>query len=139
MTQPRPEGLVEEDVPLRNAMNEVLRDEYVADCQRGVDKWNRAIADAGLNFELKLPHRRFNRHVGLYAGMRFDLAGNPMTESEWAAQSGAWLPTESDRAYVQSLMTRPVYEPGKMAHWIAAPKQGIRGRAVDFEYVRHTV
>ena len=27
-------------------MNEVLRDEYVDDCQRGVDKWNRAIAEA---------------------------------------------------------------------------------------------
>jgi benzoyl-CoA 2,3-dioxygenase component B len=35
-----PEGrhVVEEDVPLRNAMNEVLRDAYVEDCQRGVDR-----------------------------------------------------------------------------------------------------
>ena len=39
--------LAREDVPLRNAMNEVLRDEYVEDCQRGVDKWNRAIAAHG--------------------------------------------------------------------------------------------
>ena len=40
--------LVDEDVPMRNAMNEVLRDEYVEDCQRGVDKWNRTIAEAGI-------------------------------------------------------------------------------------------
>jgi hypothetical protein len=24
-----------------------------------------------------------------------------------------------------------------MANWISAPKQGIKGRAIDFEYVRH--
>jgi benzoyl-CoA 2,3-dioxygenase component B len=36
-------ALVDRDVALRSAMNEVLRDEYVGDCQRGVDKWNRAI------------------------------------------------------------------------------------------------
>src|SRR5690348_2228815 len=34
-------GFKHEDVPLRNAMNEVLRDEYVEDAQRGLDKWNR--------------------------------------------------------------------------------------------------
>ena len=49
--------LVKEDVPLRNAMNEVLRDAYVEDCQRGVDKWNRAIAAHGIPFALALPSR----------------------------------------------------------------------------------
>src|SRR5262249_44047565 len=43
-------ALVREDVPMRNAMNEVLRDAYVEDCQRGVDKWNRAIAAHGIPF-----------------------------------------------------------------------------------------
>ncbi|MFO0651023.1 MAG: benzoyl-CoA 2,3-epoxidase subunit BoxB [Polyangiales bacterium] len=129
--------LYDESVALRMAMNEVLRDDYVIDCQRGVDKWNRAIKEAGLDVELTLPHRRFNRNVGLYAGQRFDPKGNPISESEWAAHVNEWLPTEADRVYVKSLMTRPIYEPGKMAHWIAAPKQGIKGRPVDFEYVRH--
>ena len=64
------------DVPLRNAMNEVLRDEYVEDCQRGVDKWNRAIAAHGIPFELTLPSRRFHRHVGIYAGIHVDPQGN---------------------------------------------------------------
>ena len=41
-------ALVEEDVPLRNAMNEVLRDAYVADCQRGVDRWNKQLEKAGI-------------------------------------------------------------------------------------------
>ena len=131
--------IIDESVPLRMAMNEVLRDDYVVDCQRGVDKWNRAIKEAGVDFELTLPHRRFNRGVGLYAGQHFDPQGNPITAAEWSARQGDWLPTEADRAYVKSLMTKPVYEPGKMAHWIAPPKQGIKGRPVDFEYVRHTV
>ncbi len=131
--------IIDESVPLRMAMNEVLRDDYVIDCQRGVDKWNRAIKEAGVDVELTLPNRRFNRGVGLYAGQHFDPQGNPITAAEWSARQGDWLPTEADRAYVKSLMTRPVYEPGKMAHWIAPPKQGIKGRPVDFEYVRHTV
>ena len=137
MVTPENGALVDRDVALRSAMNEVLRDEYVSDCQRGVDKWNRAIAEGGVDFELKIPSRRFNRNVGLYAGMRFNPAGELITEEAWRAQSGQWLPTESDRAFVLSLMTKPVYEPGKMAHWIAPPKQGIKGRPVEFEYVRH--
>ena len=39
-------AVVDEDVPLRNAMNEVLRDEYADDCQRGVDRWNKRLAEA---------------------------------------------------------------------------------------------
>jgi benzoyl-CoA 2,3-dioxygenase component B len=38
---------------------------------------------------------------------------------------------------VQSLMQKPVFDPKQMANWIGAPKQGIKGRPVDFEYVRH--
>ena len=48
-------AMTREEVPLRNAMNEVLRDEYVEDCQRGVDKWNRTIASAGISFKLHAP------------------------------------------------------------------------------------
>lgn len=129
--------VVDESVALRTAMNEVLRDDYVADCQRGVDKWNRAIAEAGLDVTLTLPSRRFNRAQGLYAGLRFSPTGDLITEAEWEAGRASWLPTEADRAYVASLMQAPVYEPGKMAHWIAPPKQGIKGRPADFVYVRH--
>jgi benzoyl-CoA 2,3-dioxygenase component B len=130
--------LVREDVPLRNAMNEVLRDEYVEDCQRGVDKWNRTIAAHGIPFELKLPSRRFHRHVGLYAGLYFDPSGKLMTKEEFDAKKDEWLPSQADKTFVISLMQKPIYDPKQMAHWIAAPKQGIKGRSVDFEYVRHT-
>ena len=68
-------ALVHEDVALRNAMNEVLRDDYVIDCQRGVDKWNRTLEAHGIDFKLTLPSRRFHRHIGIYADAWCDMAG----------------------------------------------------------------
>ena len=129
-------AIAKEDVPLRNAMNEVLRDAYVEDCQRGVDKWNRAIAAHGIEFRLELPSRRFHRHIGIYSGLHFEPSGGVIDEATFAARRDGWLPSESDKAYVKSLMSAPVWNPKQMANWIAAPKQGIKGRGVDFEYVR---
>jgi benzoyl-CoA 2,3-dioxygenase component B len=129
-------GLVREEVPLRNAMNEVLRDAYIEDCQRGVDKWNRAIAAHGIPFQLRLPSRRFHRKIGVHAGAFVDPDGTPLREQTWKANRDQWLPSESDRAFVQALMREPVLAPGQMASWIAPPKQGLKGRPIDFEYVR---
>src|SRR5881397_2774908 len=69
MTVPKEGRVTEEDVPLRNAMNEVLRDAYIEDCQRGVDRWNKRLAEAGLSTRLALPSKRFYRHIGIYAGL----------------------------------------------------------------------
>jgi benzoyl-CoA 2,3-epoxidase subunit B len=129
--------LMREEVPLRNAMNEMMRDAYVEDCQRGVEKWNRAIAAQGIPYELKLPSRRFHRQIGVHAGGFADPAGNLVTEATWKAARDGWLPSPADQAFVCSLMQKPVLDPRHMASWIAAPKQGIKGRPVDFEYVRH--
>jgi benzoyl-CoA 2,3-dioxygenase component B len=128
-------ALVDKDVPLRNAMNEVLRDGYVEDCQRAVDKWNRTLEKAGADFRLALPNRRFHRQQGIYAGLHFDPAGRPIDAATWEARKGEWLPSETDYAHVESLM-KPVYERGKIANWIAPPARGINGQPFDFEYVR---
>jgi benzoyl-CoA 2,3-dioxygenase component B len=128
--------LVDKDVALRNAMNECLRDEYVADCVKVLSRWNKSIAEMDFpGFEISLPSTRFHRRQGIYSDMPFDLQGNPITAEKWAANVDRWLPTEADRSYVRSLMA-PVYEPGKMANWIAPPRRGINGNDVDFEYVR---
>jgi benzoyl-CoA 2,3-dioxygenase component B len=129
--------LTRDDVPMRNAMNEIVRDAYVEDCQRGVDRWNKAIASHGIPFELKLPSRRFHRHIGVHAGLFADPEGRLLTEVEWNAAKERWLPSEADKAYVQSLMQKPVMDPRQMAGWLSAPKQGIKGRPIDFQYVRH--
>lgn len=131
------QGLRTEEVALRTAMNEVLREEYVQDSQRGLDKWNRVIEKAGLSFRFTLPSRRFHRQSGIYAGLTFDPEGRPISKEEFEAKRHSWLPSEADDAYVKSLMTRPIYEPGKMANWIAAPARGIKGLPVECEYVRH--
>jgi benzoyl-CoA 2,3-dioxygenase component B len=138
MDVPKDGAVVREDIPLRNAMNEVLRDAYVEDCQRGVDKWNRAIQSHGIDFQLKLPSRRFHRHIGIYSGLYTDLDGNLVTKEQFEAKRDAWLPSEADKTYVKSLMQKAIWDPKQMANWIAAPKQGIKGRPVDFEYVRHS-
>ena len=52
-------------------------------------------------------------------------AARLLTPIEWQARVDEWLPSEADRAYVQSLMVQ-VTEPGRFADWIAPPAKGIR-------------
>ena len=130
--------LTRQEVPLRNAMNEVLRDEYVKDCERAVNKWNATLAASGLEFRLKLPSRRFHRNIGPFAGQPFDPDGNLLSAAEFAAQKSHWLPSDADRAWVRSIQ-KPVYARGQMANWIAPPAKGINGQPADFEYVRRAV
>jgi benzoyl-CoA 2,3-dioxygenase component B len=128
--------LVTREIPLRNAMNEVLRDAYVDDCQRGVDRWNKTLEAAGLSERLVLPSRRFHRAQGVFAGLHFDPSGNPLSAEEWNRRKDEWLPSASDRAYVKGLQSTSVLKPGEMANWIAAPAKGINGQPADFVYVR---
>jgi benzoyl-CoA 2,3-dioxygenase component B len=128
-------ALVEREVPMLNALNEVLRDDYIRDSSAGVARWNKVIEKAGLAFRLSVPHKAFNRHIGTFAGMRVSPDGRVLGEAEWAANVDQWLPSEADRAYVASLMGR-VVETGKYANWIAPPAVGINKQPVNFEYVR---
>jgi benzoyl-CoA 2,3-dioxygenase component B len=127
--------LAREEVPLRNAMNEVLRDAYVQDNEKGIEYWNRVCERAGIDFRFTLPHRRFHRNIGEYAAGRFDLLGRPIDQATWDARSVDWLPSAEEKAYVKSLMI-PCTVPGEFASWIAAPAKGIDGRPVACEYVK---
>ena len=117
------------------SLNERLRDDYIIDCARGVARWNQVLQKFGVDFEFKLPHRGFHRAIGLFAGTHVSPDGRVVSEAEWNARRDEWLPSESDRAYVISLM-KPVVEPGKFANWIAPPPRGINGLPIDFDYVR---
>ncbi|HEY8375430.1 MAG TPA: benzoyl-CoA 2,3-epoxidase subunit BoxB [Nannocystis sp.] len=127
--------LVERDVPLRNAMNEVLRDAYVTDCERALRKWNRTLEEAGSPTRLRLPSRRFHRHQGIYADHFFDPDGNLIDRDTFERNRRRWLLTPDDNDYLLSIM-KPVYEPGKFANWIAPPARGIEGKPIEFEYVK---
>jgi benzoyl-CoA 2,3-dioxygenase component B len=127
--------LVEREVPMLNALNEVLRDDYIRDSIAGIGRWNRVIEKAGLPFRLQAPHKAFNRRIGSLAGIRVSPEGQVVSEAEWARRSHEWLPSPEDRAFVASLMGR-VVEPGRFANWIAPPAAGINKQPVDFQYVR---
>ena len=128
-------GFVKREEPALPSLNERLRDDYVADCQRGLDRWNRTIREHGIDFAFVLPHRGFHRAIGLFSDTRVSPDGRILTQAEWDARQHEWLPSPSDEEFVQSLM-KPVTEPGKYASWIAAPARGINGKPVEFEYVK---
>jgi benzoyl-CoA 2,3-dioxygenase component B len=115
-------------------LNTDLRREYIADCQSGVNRWNKILADAGLPQRLKLPHIAFNRKVGAFAAIETSPDGELLTAAQWQRQSAQWLPTQVDKTHVRSLM-QPVHERGKIAAWIAPPRHGINGKPFDYEYV----
>jgi benzoyl-CoA 2,3-dioxygenase component B len=127
--------IVRRDEAALTSLNERLRDDYVADCARGVARWNQIIKKAGIDAELTLPHRAFHRAIGCFAEVKVAPDGRVIGEASFAAHRDEWLPTEQDRAYVASLM-KPVTERGKFANWIAPPARGINGQPADFEYVR---
>jgi benzoyl-CoA 2,3-epoxidase subunit B len=124
-----------ETVPLLNALNLDLRDEFIADCRTGVKRWNKVLDDAGLPQRLLLPHEGFNRKVGVYKTAHVSPEGEIVDADTWAARAADWLPSEQDRAAVASLMV-PEYEPGTFASWIAPPPHGINSMGVEFDYVR---
>jgi benzoyl-CoA 2,3-dioxygenase component B len=118
-------------------LNTDLRREYIGDCQNGVNRWNKILESAGLPQRLRLPHAAFNRRVGAFSGIEATPDGEQIGGAEWARRKGEWLPTDLDKIHVRSLM-RPVHERGKIAAWIAPPRQGINGKPFDYDYVHLT-
>ena len=116
------------------ALNLDLREEYIDDCESGIKRWNRILAEAGIEFRFRLPHPGFNRGVGVCAGQHITPAGSTVDAATWQDSRQHWLPTDVDLALVQSLM-QPVYERGKIASWVAPPSNGINGKPFDYDYV----
>ncbi len=130
------DSIVIEELPAQIAVNERLRDEYIIDCERGMTRWNRIIKRHKIDFEFKLPHRAFHRAIGNFSEIKASPDGKIVTEADWTHHHGDWMPSEEDRAFVQSLMHR-VTEPGKVAGWIAPPARGVNHEdPATFEYVR---
>lgn len=134
MEQVREGAVVSEQVPALLALNLDLRDEYVKDCRSGLKRWNRILERHGVEERVYLPHVGFNREVGLFAGHHVTPNGDIVSADTWEVRRDAWLPSEADRTHVRSLM-HPVYEPGRIAGWIAPPTNGINGKPFDYEYV----
>ncbi len=71
------------DEPALTAVNMRLRDDYTADCQRGLDRWNKIIGKTGVNFSLQLPHVGFHRAIGEFKDVKVSPAGEIVDEASW--------------------------------------------------------
>ena len=127
--------MVMAEMPALLSINERLRDDYIADCQRGVDRWNKIIAAHDIGFEFKLPHRAFNRKIGQFENVSVTPVGDLVDDETWEKCRAQWLPDVDDEEYVSSLM-QPITECGGFARWIAPPRVGVNSQPIDFPYVR---
>jgi benzoyl-CoA 2,3-epoxidase subunit B len=123
------------DEPALTAVNMRLRDDYTADCQRGLDRWNKVIDRTGVAFKFELPHVGFHRDIGEFKDVKVTPAGEIIDDAIWRRGIDGWLPSKADGDFIVSLM-QPVSEPGQFASWIAPPRIGIDNKPGDFEYVK---
>ncbi len=129
-------ALVEKAVPMLNALNEVLRDDFIKDSVAGIGRWNKVIEKAGIALRLTVPHKAFNRqdrHAVGREGVARRSCGQRGRVGTPTSRVGS--PATKTAPSSTSLMGR-VVEPGKFANWIAPPVMGINRQPVDFEYVR---
>jgi benzoyl-CoA 2,3-dioxygenase component B len=127
--------IVKQDVPALSGLNMRLRDDYVADCEVGIGRWNQVIEKFGIPFKIKLPNVAFHRHIGEFSNVKADINGNVLSKTEWEKRKDEFLPSASDRDFIEGLM-QPEFTPAKFAGWIAPPKVGIDNKPGNFEYVK---
>jgi benzoyl-CoA 2,3-dioxygenase component B len=123
------------DEPALTALNMRLRDDYTADCENGIERWNKIIDSFGLAYRLSLPHVAFNRHIGEFRDVNVTPGGVLVGAAEWEKAAARHLPSDDDARFIESLMT-PQTAPGQFASWIAPPKMGIDNKPGDYEYVK---
>jgi benzoyl-CoA 2,3-dioxygenase component B len=128
-------AIVSQDAPALSALNMRLRDDFVVQCDAGIKRWNRIIAEHGFGFRLTLPHVAFHRQIGEFSRIKADVSGNVLSDAEWQRRKDDFVPSTADRDYIESLM-QPEMAPAKFAGWIAPPKVGIDNKPGDFEYVK---
>ena len=131
-------NFVMQDKPAVSAINARLVDDYVRECEDVVAAWNKVIAGHGIDFELRLPHRAFNRAQGGFAGLHVTPAGDMLDAQAWLARRDEFLAGAEDLEYLLSLM-RPSTTVGQFASWIAPPRHGVGGKPGDYEYVKIAV
>src|SRR4029078_3576606 len=82
------------DAPMLNALNEVLRDDFIKDSLQGIARWNKVIEKQGLVFRLPAPAKGFNPPLGTLAGLHVTPEGQIVDERTWQAGAREWLPSD---------------------------------------------
>src|SRR5262249_29442177 len=90
------EKVVTKEVPALTALNERLRDDYINEIADGISRWQKIIDQAGIFFRLTLPHKRFHRAIGNFAGHFISPDGQVLTEEAWKKHEFEWLPSSKD-------------------------------------------
>jgi benzoyl-CoA 2,3-dioxygenase component B len=92
------------DEPALTALNMRLRDDYVADCAKGVERWNKIIEKTGVKFRLELPATTFHRQIGEFKDVNATPKGVLVDEATWAKTRDEYLPSEEDGDFIESLI-----------------------------------
>ena len=124
-----------EDSPALSALNMRLRDDYVADCNDGVARWNKVIDRSASRSRSSC---RMSRSTATSANSRdinADVDGKFCRPPNGQKRRTIFCHRTADKDFIESLM-QPQMEPGKFASWIAPPKVGIDNKPGDFEYVK---
>lgn len=109
--------LVIETATPESATNAIMRRQYIGEIQRIIDRWNIELERRHVDFQLTLPHERFNRAFGPCAGFLYDTEGQPLPP-EKAHVVEACLPDAAEIRQVKALMKRRLRK-GTCSSWIA--------------------
>ena len=86
----------------KGALNEASRGLYRDECVRLVQRLNRYISDPDRH--LYIPDMKFNRSIGQYAHMRYDVKGNEMSQDTYERYFAEVTPSEADYAMLNDIM-----------------------------------
>ncbi len=87
------------DEPALTAVNMRLRDDYTADCQRGLDRWNKIIERTGVDFKLELPHVAFHREIGEFRDVDASPSGERARRRRLATREGQVAAVQGGRRF----------------------------------------
>jgi benzoyl-CoA 2,3-dioxygenase component B len=91
------------DEPALTAINMRLRDDYVKRCRGRCEPLEQDHQEAGIDFEMKLPHVAFHRQDRrLLRQDSRDPEGNLISADEWNKRRDEWLPSKADGDFIDS-------------------------------------
>jgi len=96
-------------------MNEEARGHYYKECCDIIDILNQQIP-AGQP-KLRAPDSKFNRQIGEYAGQRYSVDGQLLSESDYQKHLKQVIPQSEDLVRLQSIT--------KDSHWVVVPQESL--------------
>ena len=89
------------DEPALTAINMRLRDDYTADCQRGLDRWNKIIERTGVAVQARAAARRLPPPDRRVQGHPCDAGRRDRsTTPTWNRDKDKWLPSKDDGDFI---------------------------------------